>query len=390
MKRMYALMVVPSNFPNADAGAVRDLAFAKIYQKLGYEVVLIGMGQGKAKGTYDEVVYYSLYRERKTAMDHFAYYFGYKNRCQRLIKEIIKKRSKPAVIHINDISHGMIRSLISFAEKESIPIIHDSTEWYSPCEFKKGKYDKSYLLKDRLNRKVIREPVRVIAISDFLRNHFEKRGLQTVRIPVIMDVLETKFSASCEECKNSVGDKIRFIYAGSPASKDHLKEIIDAVYSSPSEVQDKIELHLFGVDKTQLCSLAQIDNIPSCVNAYGRVPREMVLDTMGEMDFSLLLRPAEERYAKAGFPTKSVEAMSHGVAMMCNVTSDLGLYLKDGENAVIVENCSVEAVLESFEKVAGLSRYEIDAIKRNARKLAEDHFDYRGYVESVRNLIDIM
>ena len=35
---MYVLMVVPSNFPNGDAGAVRDMAFAKIYQELGYEV----------------------------------------------------------------------------------------------------------------------------------------------------------------------------------------------------------------------------------------------------------------------------------------------------------------------------------------------------------------
>lgn len=385
---MYVLMVVPSNFPNADAGAVRDLAFAKIYQKLGYEVVLIGMGQGKAKGTYDEVVYYSLYRERKTVMDHFAYYFGYKTRCQSLIKEIIKKRSKPAVIHINDISHGMIRSLISFAKKERIPIIHDSTEWYSPCEFKKGKCDKAYILKNRLNRKVIKNPVRVIAISDYLCNHFEKRGLQTVRIPVIMDVLETSLAASYEGCETLDGDKIRFIYAGSPASKDHLREIIEAVCGLSSELQDRIELYILGVDKNQLCGLARIDEIPSCVNAYGRVPREMVLDTMKKMDFSLLLRPAEERYAKAGFPTKSVEAMSHGVAMMCNITSDLGLYLKDGENAVIIENCSIEAVSESLVRVIKMNRCEINLMKRKARELAEEYFDYRGYVESIRTIIN--
>ena len=47
---MYVLMVVPSNFPNGDAGAVRDMAFAKIYQELGYEVYLIGAGKTGKKG----------------------------------------------------------------------------------------------------------------------------------------------------------------------------------------------------------------------------------------------------------------------------------------------------------------------------------------------------
>ena len=35
---MYVLMVVPSDFPNGDAGAVRDEAFALIYKELGYDV----------------------------------------------------------------------------------------------------------------------------------------------------------------------------------------------------------------------------------------------------------------------------------------------------------------------------------------------------------------
>ena len=71
---MYVLMVVPSNFPNGDAGAVRDMAFAKIYQRLGYEVILIGAGREEKEGIYQGVHYYSLYWEAKSLKDHILNY----------------------------------------------------------------------------------------------------------------------------------------------------------------------------------------------------------------------------------------------------------------------------------------------------------------------------
>lgn len=378
---MYVLMIVPSNFPNADAGAVRDLSFAEIYQELGYDVILIGMGREKKMGVYCGVKYCSLYRDRKTAWDHLSYYLDYKKRCLRYIDRITEKKGMPALIHLNEVEHGLMSYLISFSEKKEIPVIHDSTEWYSPCEFKHGKWDKAYILKDRLNRKIIRNPVKVVSISEYLRKYFDTRGIQTVRIPVIMDVMSIKPIKSVQD------KKIKLIYAGSPAAKDHLREIIVAVQKLPSSSQGRIELHIFGVSEEQLIELSNIVKIPACIRVYGRVPREEVLECMMKMDFSLLLRPSEERYAKAGFPTKSVEAMAHGVAMMCNISSDLDMYLKDGENAVIVSGCSAEAFKKALEKVVSMERTEINKIKRSARILAEKEFDYRNYTSTVKQLI---
>lgn len=383
----YVLMVVPSDFPNGDAGAVRDFVFAKIYQELGYEIVLIGMGKNETVGNYYGVNYYSLYKKRKTAWEHLNYYFGYMIRCRRLMDKLMKEKGEPALIHINDISHGMIRWIISFGKKKRIPILHDSTEWYSPCEFNKGRLDKAYILKDRLNKSVIRNPVRVIAISEYLRNHFIMRGLRAIRIPVIMDIMSIQAKTVRVEEKKRYPDIVRLIYAGSPASKDYLSEIMDAASTLQSEIQGRIELNILGVNEKQLCDLAQINVIPSYVKVYGRVPRKTVLETMQSMDFALLLRPENERYAKAGFPTKSVEAMAHGVAMLCNITSDLGMYLEDGENAIVVKDCSSKAVAEAILRVTAMSREEIETIKSNARKLAEKEFDYRLYVNRMKELL---
>ena len=42
---MYAVIIGLNDFPDNDAGAVRDLAFAKIYQQLGYDVIVISQGR---------------------------------------------------------------------------------------------------------------------------------------------------------------------------------------------------------------------------------------------------------------------------------------------------------------------------------------------------------
>ena len=319
---MYVLMVVPSNFPNGDAGAVRDMAFANIYQVLGYKVFLIGAGRGAREGYYQGVRYYSMYRQANTLKDHLIKFLSSSNDYMTLINKIIEENGKPEVIHINSIPESAIGKLIYISKKNDIPLLHDSTEWYSPCEFSRGKLDKAYILKDRLNRKVIRNPIKVIGISSYLTEHFQQRGLKAVRIPVIMDVKNTETSVNTDE-------KVKLIYAGSPAKKDYLKEIVLGVTLLSEENQKKLELHILGATDEQIRRLTQLEKLPDCIKPYGRVPREKVEEVMLQMDFSVLLRPSGERYAKAGFPTKSVEAMSHGVAMICNISSDLGMYLKD-------------------------------------------------------------
>lgn len=378
---MYVLMLVPSNFPNGDAGAVRDITFAKIYQELGYKVFLIGAGRGNREGDYQGVHFYSLYKEANIFKDHLLRFLSSPRAYIRLANKIIEENGPPAIIHINSIPETVIGKLIRFSKDNNTTIIHDSTEWYSPCEFSYGKLDKAYILKDRLNRKVIRNPIRVIGISSYLTEYFRQRGLKAVRIPVIMDIHNTKTSVN-------ITDKVKLIYAGSPANKDYLREIVIGVTLLSENNQKKMELHILGADKKQIKRLTGLSALPTCITPYGRVSREKVDALMRQMDFSTLLRPPEERYTKAGFPTKSVEAMSHGVAMICNISSDLGMYLKDGENAVIVEGYDEISFSKSLERVLSMNRAEIDRIKRNARKLAEEDFDYKKWISTLKSLIN--
>lgn len=377
-KKKYALMIVPSDFPDGDAGAVRDYAFGKIYQNLGYEVVLIGNGKKDKKGNYNNIEYYSLYNERNNIFEHFLYYFGYKRRLVRYISAIEKKSGKPSLIHFNHVSESAMNYLIEFAKKNGITILHDSTEWYSPCEFRKGIYDKSYILKDRLNKKIIKNPVKVVAISTYLETYFRNKGLETIRIPVILELEDNKIINSNNRINNR--DVINFVYAGNPGGKDYLKQVIKGFMLLSKLERKKIKVHILGIDRKQFVQISGLSEVDSCFIIYGRVTRDRVLDIMRNMDFSILLRPENERYAKAGFPTKVVEAMGQNVAMICNFTSDLYLYLEDGRNAITVNQCTAKAFSDAVRRVLRMDVLEIQRIKNEARKTAETYFDYNQYI----------
>ena len=74
--------------------------------------------------------------------------------------------------------------------------------------------------------------------------------------------------------------------------------------------------------------------------------------------------------------------------MICNLTSDLGMYLKDGENAVIADDCTADSFREAINRVLAMDRDEIENIKDRARLLAEDSFDYRIFSNCIKQFIE--
>ncbi len=376
------LMISANNFPDGDAGAVRDLSFAKIYRQLGYSPLIVCLNKSVDYGIYDDIEYFSYYLQADSAFEKILRYIKQKRLFLQIVKKIEKKYKIPDLIHLYGVSNNIVSATKKYAGKRNIQIIHDSVEWYSSCEFKYGIFDKAYILNNILNTYLIQRPIKVIAISSYLKSYFESKQIFCERIPVIFDVLTNSNI-------NVRSDKlIKLIYAGSPAKKDYLKEIVNSVKALSDEERKRVELNIYGATKEHIISLCGFSELPSWVIAHGRVLREEVVSALNDSDFSLLLRPENERYTKAGFPTKVVEAMSHGVGMICNLTSDLKLYLEDEKNSVIVQGSTEEAMTSAIRRVLKMDREKINEIKSCARKTAEEEFDYRKWIGTVQRLTE--
>lgn len=376
---MAYLYVTMERFNSGNASATRTLSFCEILKDLGKEVIVISLDEVETGKThiFKGIKYISL---RSLSSTFKARAFNFLFHSKRLKKCIAKLSVVDEIdgLFFYDIPAPSIFYLKKMAKNKSIKIFHDSVEWYSPEQFKWGIFALPYILKNSLNKYFIDKKISVFAISKYLNNYFQSKGIHSTRIPIMLDMSKITFEKFISPYK------LRLLYAGAPGKKDYLKEIVEGLARFQKEDLEKVELQILGVNTEQLivdCNVSE-SAIKKCgisLIAKGRVSRDEVLKQLEKTDFTVLLRSSELRYAKAGFPTKVVESLATATPVICNITSDLGDYLISGENSLIVEACTAEAFETTLQKALALSFEEKQTLCYNARKTAEREFDYRNF-----------
>lgn len=385
---MNLLIISSAKLPEGDAESVRLHTFGKLFREIGYNVAFIGMGYSEylKEQTFDGFSYVSLRKKYRNKFDRIYFYFNYKNRLLKYLDTYMAV-NKVDVILFADLSPGVISSISKFCRKRKIQIIADCVEWYSPSQFKLGIFSPAMILKNIENKFTINKDIKVIAISSYLYRHFKKKNCLVTRVPVILDVMN-------QENKKIVDfEKLTILYGGSPGKKDYLKEIIDGLALLTDFELGKIEFRVIGVTEEQLIKncgvkLSSLNRVKKSISILGRVPRDQVLLNLYESDFSILLRSETMRYAQAGFPTKVVESLSTGTPVILNITSDLNQYIEHMKNGLIVSDCSDVSFYFAIKKALELTPMEKLSLQENARKSAEEFFDYRKYKKNIKKLLD--
>ncbi len=383
------VIVSQNNFPCEDAGALRNEVFARIYQRLGYDPILICRNPNEKQGVYESIPFFSHYVDVKIKPSFLRKGINYVLYVLKM-RQIIRHISRNYDVELVHIYHDLSFLWYRFAAQKKIQVVKEVVEWYTHKQTRLGFFEPTYLLKSYINRIRVNKKVKVIAISRFLEEYFKGKNIKCLRVPAILEV-------SSDAPKKHERDKIKIAYCGHFSlvrSKDCVLEVIDAFLDSEIE-NNKLELHLIGVEKAMIeqSKLIRKERLNNSKNAdhiffYGRLPHSEASRLLEEMDFSILVRPSQAVYARAGFPTKVVEASSSGVAMICNLTSDLDVYLKDDENAIILVDESKCSLQKVFQKVNKLSFEEILKLRINAKRTALQFFDYRSYIQSVKDFID--
>ncbi len=285
------------------------------------------------------------------------------------------------MLYIYDLPINVMIFLKKYAKKHKIQLIHDSVEWYSKEQFKFGRLDIRYQLKNILNKHIIDKNFKVVAISQYLYDYFSSKGIQTVRIPVIMDAEDIKFNKT-----HNNSDKLILMYAGSPGKKDNLLTVINGIKLLGEAQKSKVELRIFGVSKENF--QIEDENTINNVKFYGRVKHNIIMKSLEEADFTVLIRNSNSRYAKAGFPTKVVESLATGTPIILNDSSDIGKYLEDGQECIFVKDCNKEEFAKGMIRALELTIEEKKQMKEYARKCALEKFNYTNYEKEIKNLIE--
>jgi len=222
-----------------------------------------------------------------------------------------------------------------------------------------------------------------IAISDFMVKHIKEsytKKKAIIKIPILVDVSDFQV--------RDIAHEKSITYLG---NLDRIDEI-EAVINSFAIVSREYNIHLRIAgstnDKKKMADLLELVNntgISNRIHLMGMIKREDLPSLLGS-SLMLILPRKRGLFSDAGFPTKLGEYLASGRPVVVTNVGEIGNYLTDRENALLVEP-------EDLDSFAVAIRYllenpqKADEIGAAGKKLAEKEFDYRQYGVSLVNFL---
>ena len=380
---MKIYILTMNRYPEPSALGTRITLVAKILAEGGHTVTVFGRGE-KTEGVFDGIQFRSLRGKAKNRLAIlFDVLFLFKSRLFAVLK-----KEKPDVVVFYSLPPGVNAPLIKMHKKGDFLLLNECLEWYSKEEFHPFKPEiVHYYIREHLMKKRLPGVIPIVTISKYLQSYFQEKGNPTVYLPSVCDT-----SIAFTE-KEPASDRVIVAYAGSPVKKDLFEPIVKAIAELSEEQKKRFQLHIVGSTVATIATNANvsedfISSLGECIRFIPRMPHDEVLKYLEKADFTVLIRPAKMRYAKAGFPTKVPESLSTGTPVICNFSSDLSLFLRDGVDSIIAVDDRVESVKKAFERALSLSPEQRCEMSKNARKTAEEKFDYHLYLQSVNRFIE--
>lgn len=378
--------------PNFDAAASRVLNNARALREAGHDVSFISWGgkqreEDKCDDGVCRVDGFPYIVTNELPQQGLSTIGRIQNKFQRgnKTKSLLRNWPNPIDVIIT-YNNCICRWLFPFCKRRGIKLINDITEWYAynelnPLEWLSYAYD-MYSIQKRVKNKIV--------ISSFLDRFYSKT--HNIVIPATCDASEEKWHKNLDHAKSYFApfDGITLIYAGNPAKKDLVHNVINAVHRLAEEGR-AIRFLIVGVTRenyiSRYSSMIKSSNLSDSIIFLGRVSQDMIPSFYHQSDFMVLLRE-QTRKSNAGFPTKFAESFTSGTPVIANITSDLGNYLKDGTTGFVVPESSEEAISQILkEKVLSLTKADKEKIKSNVREAAKQ-LDFHTYIEPLRDFMN--
>ena len=372
---MRILYIGRFQLPNKDAASLRVYNIGQTLKKSGHNVDYLCLeSYGSEPIVWEDSTYYFAFSKGPSGIEkNREWLFG--KRSIQQFKEMCRLQRYDAVILYNTTFH-IEESLIKYCRSQQIRVIGDVTEWYM-LRFPKTKNEFLSFLHafavDRRIRKADQKLDGVIAISKYLFDYYSNKGLNVLRVPPIFHY---------DRCYKDPNNKYRTIlYAGSPAKKDEIYILIDALKVVN---KDRILLNMvfIGADRTDTDENLEKFGIyfkPKCTNAQ-------VLDYVQNSDFTVLLR-RNKRFAKAGYSTKVAESLFNGVPVFCNEVGGTDSDIENGINGIKIKELSLKAVCDGLIEIAQLSQEECRNMRRDCRLFGESFYEAALYIEPLNSFL---
>lgn len=384
---MNILILSTSPFPDGNASSTYILNVCRTMIACGHKVTVIGCRRAvktdfPLQGSYEGIKYlnFDTTAHNKVVMYIYNLYF------EVYAKYILRRFKDIDIVFLFGGTAPVVKTVKRHCKRKNIKLGALDCEWYTKDCFAPGVSKRYVKGTVEYTPCVVKNADCAILISSLLTRHYSENGVRSVMIPNIVDLTDAKWNVRKTVSEH---DKLKIAYAGVPSvGKDELGTVIKAIGELPEDKKNNTELHVYGPDKREMMSYLAtqgINDIPPQVVYHGRQQQNVIPALLNECHYTVLIRRPSLR-ANAGFSTKMVESFAAGIPFIANVTGDIGAYLKDGENGIVVADESVLACRDAIIRAWDLLDNN-EQMRNAAYHTAEENFDYRLYVDTMKEFL---
>lgn len=294
--------------------------------------------------------------------------------------EIIRalKFISPDIIILYELNSIVVEERIrAYCEKHNIRLIIEVTEWMEVENRKEIATRGIVWQKDIQKRYIDKRCGNIIAISEFLYEHYRNQGCNVIRLPPLVYDFADKNQVFRDRDAVKLR-QVKLVFAGTTDFKDYLEPMLKAIRKINNN-EIKIIFDVVGPSPDAIESMLECSSPTQYgINCYGRLSHENTLSIVRKADFSVLMRE-NKRYAKAGVSTKFVEAMSLAVPSICTAVGGTDAFVTDGVDGVLIKDNSVHEVLDKLMQIVNMDSSKILQMKLNALNTAKQVFSEGQY-----------
>jgi glycosyltransferase involved in cell wall biosynthesis len=371
--------------PDGSASALRALGNAAVLRLTGYSVVIAGKFAEIPAQQPILVQGFDCHDIRQPWGDapSIDYTLSVAN-VEALIRRIDPARMA-AVFAYNYPGFGLQRLLAS-CRRLRVPLVNESTEWYGWEGFRPVSNLRRVLESRWRNTSLVEATGNFICATEWSRKRHP--GVNSLVLPFALDPVWDCWQAPLNEDWCAGTGALRFVYSGSPGlgmHKDRLPLIVQALDRVAGDTRD-YRFAVVGMTaqdylRSMPAHAAILHRHAGRLQFLGRLPHRDAVGVLRAADFSIFVRE-RNRVSEVGFPTKYAEAVTCGVPVFTNRSSDIGAYLRDGDNGILLPDCGADAMAQGLQRAFDLSRTERDAMK--VRVAADNPFAVQAWVPRMR------
>jgi glycosyltransferase involved in cell wall biosynthesis len=226
----------------------------------------------------------------------------------------------------------------------------------------------------------------IVVISSYLRKKMER--IVGGRVPVELIPVSVDLDRIVQS-RAPFHHPVRMLYAGSFGDKDGIENLI-AAFEQVAATWPGMEFLMTGRGSPERMAAVQerIDLSPLAdrIRYLGYLSDDEYFRVISDCDIPCVVRVPSE-FADRGFPFKLGEFLATGRPVVTALVSDVGLYLTDRVNAMLVQPGSVQAIAAAMDYLLANETRAL-ALGEAGRAVAAEHFSAHSGGQRLLQLIE--